>query len=120
MKPAYDSTNYIIKYNDAIQSGKIVAGEKIKKIYKQLAEDCKSKKGYHFDAEKASRVIYFVESFCRQSKGDMGKPIKLELFQKAALQAIFGFVDDAGYRKYTEVLWIMARKKDYLRDFSID
>ena len=110
MKPAYDSTNYIIKYNDAIQSGKIVAGEKIKKIYKQLAEDCKSKKGYHFDAEKASRVIYFVESFCRQSKGDMGKPIKLELFQKAALQAIFGFVDDDGYRKYTEVLWIMARK----------
>jgi phage terminase large subunit-like protein len=110
VKIAHDSTNYIIKYNDAIQSGKIVAGEKIKKVYKQLAKDCKRKKGFHFDLDKASRVIYFVETFCRQSKGDMGKPIKLELFQKAALQAIFGFVDDEGRRKYNEVLWIMARK----------
>ena len=110
MKIAYDSTNYIIKYNDAIQSGKIVAGEKIKKVYKQLAKDCSRKKGFHFDIKQASRVIYFVETFCRQSKGDMGKPIKLELFQKAALQAIFGFVDDEGRRKYNEVLWIMARK----------
>lgn len=110
MKIAHDSTNYIIKYNNAIQSGKIVAGEKIKKIYKQLAEDCKKKGDYRFDIGKASKVIYFVETFCRQSKGEMGKPIKLELFQKAALQAIFGFVDDEGYRKYNEVLWIMARK----------
>lgn len=110
MKIVYDSTNYIVKYNNAIQSGKIAACEKIKRIYKQLAADCKKKKPYRFDVDKASRVIYFVETFCRQSKGDMGKPIKLELFQKAALQAIFGFVDADGNRKYTEVLWIMARK----------
>jgi len=110
LKIAHDSTNYIVKYNDAIQSGKIVAGEKIKKVYAQLAKDCKRKRGYHFDIDRASRVIYFVETFCRQSKGDMGKPIKLELFQKAALQAIFGFVDDEDRRKYNEVLWIMGRK----------
>lgn len=110
MKIAHDSTNYIVKYNDAIQSGKIVACEKIKKVYERLAADCKVKKPYHFDVGRASRAIYFVETFCRQSKGDMGKPIKLELFQKAALQAIFGFVDDDGYRKYNEVLWIMGRK----------
>ena len=110
MKIATDSTNYIVKYNDAIQSGKIVACEKIRKVYKQLAADCKKKKPYHFDVTKASDAIYFVETFCRQSKGDMGKPIKLELFQKAALQAIFGFVDAEGNRKYNEVLWIMARK----------
>ena len=111
MKIAYDSTNYIAKYYDAIKSGKIVAGEKIKKVYAQLAKDSKKKRGqYLFDIKRASRVIYFVETFCRQSKGDMGKPIKLELFQKAALQAIFGFVDKEGRRKYNEVLWIMARK----------
>lgn len=110
MKIAHDSTNYIVKYNEAIKSGKIAVCSKIKKVYAQLAKDCKRKKGYHFDIERASRVIYFVETFCRQSKGDMGKPIKLELFQKAALQAIFGFVDDEGCRKYNEVLWIMARK----------
>lgn len=110
MNDVYDSTNYIIKYNNAIQSGKIVVGEKIKRVYKKLAEDCKRKRGYSFDVKRASRAIYFIETFCRQSKGDMGKPIKLELFQKAALQAIFGFVDKDGRRKYNEVLWIMGRK----------
>lgn len=110
MKIAYDSTNYIVKYNDAIRSGKIVACEKVKKVYGQLAKDCKRKKGFHFDITRASRAIYFIETFCRQSKGDMGKPIKLELFQKAAIQTIFGFVDDEGRRKYNEVLWIMGRK----------
>ena len=110
MNDVYDSTNYIIKYNDAIQCGKIIVGEKVKKIYKKLAQDCKRKRGYSFDVKKASRAIYFIETFCRQSKGDMGKPIKLELFQKAALQAIFGFVDKDGCRKYNEVLWIMGRK----------
>ena len=106
-----DSTNYIVKYWQAIDSGKILVSEKIKRVYKKLAADSKKKSGkYHFDIEKAARPIYFVETFCRQSKGEMGKPIKLELFQKAALQAIFGFVDKDGYRKYTEVLWIMARK----------
>jgi len=110
MNDVYDSTNYIIKYNDAIQSGKIVVCDKVRKIYKKLAQDCKRKRGYSFDVKRASRAIYFIETFCRQSKGDMGKPIKLELFQKAALQAIFGFVDKDGRRKYNEVLWIMGRK----------
>ena len=117
MSDVYDSTNYIVKYWKAINSGKITAGEKIKKIYEKLSKESTQKGGeFHFDVKRASRVIYFVETFCRQSKGDMGKPIKLELFQKAALQAIFGFVDDEGNRKYNEVLWIMARKngKSYL------
>ena len=111
MSDVYDSTNYIVKYWKAISSGKILAGQKIKQIYEKLAKESTQKGGeYKFDIKRASRVIYFVETFCRQSKGDMGKPIKLELFQKAALQAIFGFVDDEGRRKYNEVLWIMARK----------
>ena len=111
MNDVYDSTNYIVKYWKAISSEKILAGQKIKQIYEKLAKESTKKGGkYKFDIKRASRVIYFVETFCRQSKGDMGKPIKLELFQKAALQAIFGFVDDEGNRKYNEVLWIMARK----------
>ena len=111
MTDVYDSTNYIVKYWRAISSGKILAGQKIKQIYEKLAKESTQKDGpYKFDIKRASRVIYFVETFCRQSKGDMGKPIKLELFQKAALQAIFGFVDEEGRRKYNEVLWIMARK----------
>lgn len=102
--------NYILRYNTAIQSGKVHACEKIKTIYKQLAADCKAKGEYQFDIDRATRPIVFIESFCKQSKGNTGAPIKLELFQKAGIQAIFGFVDDKGLRRFNEVLWIMGRK----------
>lgn len=105
------NVNYILLYNKAIQSGKIAACSKIKKIYSMLADDCKRKGGdYHFDLERAMRPIFFVETFCKQSKGNTGAPIKLELFQKAGIQAIFGFVDSKGMRRFNEVLWIMGRK----------
>ena len=107
----YDRTNYILKYWRAIDSGKIPVSRKVRTVYEGLAKDCKSKKGkYYFDIDRASRPIFFVESFCKQSKGAIGWPIKLQLFQKAAIQAIFGFVDKDGLRRTTEVLWIMGRK----------
>ena len=107
----YDHTNYILKYWRAINSGKIQVSRKVKAVYEQLAKDCKNKTGkYHFDIDRAARPIYFVETFCKQSKGAIGQPIKLQLFQKAAIQAIFGFVDKNGSRRFTEVLWIMGRK----------
>ena len=107
----YDHTNYILKYWRAIESGKIPVPRKVRTVYKELAKDCKSKTGkYHFDIDLASRPIFFVETFCKQSKGAIGQPIKLQLFQKAAIQAIFGFVDKDGLRRTTEVLWIMGRK----------
>ena len=107
----YDRTNYILKYWRAIESGKIPVSRKVRTVYEGLVKDCKNKKGkYHFDIDRASRPIFFVETFCKQSKGAIGQPIKLQLFQKAAIQAIFGFVDKDGLRRTTEVLWIMGRK----------
>lgn len=106
----YDHTNYILKYWKEIESGKILVSRKVYTVYKQLSENVKTKGKYHFDIDRATRPIYFIESFCKQSKGAIGQPIKLDLFQKAAIQAIFGFVDKNGHRKITEVLWIMGRK----------
>jgi len=107
----YDRTNYILKYWRAIESGKIPVSRKVRTVYEGLVKDCKNKNGkYHFDIDRASRPIFFVETFCKQSKGAIGQPIKLQLFQKAAIQAIFGFVDKDGLRRTTEVLWIMGRK----------
>jgi phage terminase large subunit-like protein len=106
----YPHVNYILQYNRQLQSGKITACEKIKAVYKRLAEDCKSKGKYHFDIDRATRPIIFVESFCKQSKGNMGEPIVLSLFQKAMIQAVFGFVDKNERRRYNEVLMIMGRK----------
>ena len=98
--------------------------KKIKTIYERLSKEVHEvkevsfiKEGkvethkYHFDIEKAQRPIKFIEKFLRQSKGKWnGKPLKLELFQKAMLEAVYGFVDDNGLRKYRKVIFFVARK----------
>ena len=67
---------------------------------------------YIFDEKKAVRPIKFIEKFCKHSKGEWaGKSVKLELFQKAFISALFGFVDkNTGFRKYKETLFMAARK----------
>lgn len=67
-------------------------------------------KRFHFDPVLANRPIVFIETFCRQSKGHTGRPIKLELFQKVILQAIYGIVDKRGIRKFNECLIVCGRK----------
>lgn len=103
---------YLEEYGRAVLDGTIVAPLRIKQAYKMLLENLENPKGdWVFDLEKANRPIEFIENFCKQSQGEMGKPLKLMLFQKAKLQAVFGFVHkETGFRQYTEVLDIRGRK----------
>lgn len=106
-------TNYILEYWDKIQSGEIVACRRIKQQYKKLVDDIHNpKRPYIFDVELATRPIEFIENFCRQAQGSKaGQKLKLELFQKAKFQAIFGFVhEDTRLRKYRETMTIEGRK----------
>jgi phage terminase large subunit-like protein len=103
--------NYIIEYHNKIQSGEIVTSKRVKKQYEKLNNDIHNPGEYHFDIERANKPIEFIEKFCRNSKGEwIGKPVKLELFQKAFIQALFGFVDANGIRQYKEVFFYVARK----------
>jgi len=58
------------------------------------------------------RPIEFVEKFCKHSKGEWaGRFVESELFQKAFISALFGFVhEDTGLRRYKEALFYVARK----------
>lgn len=102
--------NYIKEYQQKISSGEINACQKVKKIYERLSKECDGFGGYHFEEKMAERPIVFIETFCRQSKGALGETIKLELFQKAFIQALFGIVDKDGIRKYNECLLVLGRK----------
>lgn len=105
-------TNYLYEYGNAVLKGDIVACHRIKQVYKMLLDLLEtSNSDWKFDIERANRPIEFIERFCKQSQGKIGTPLKLMLFQKAKLQATFGFVHkDEGFRKYTEVLDIRGRK----------
>ena len=89
--------NCIIEYWRAIESGKCVVSRRVRKVYQELArriEQPDTGARYIFDEKKAARPIEFIERFCKHSKGEWaGKPVTLELFQKAFISALFGFVD---------------------------
>ena len=104
--------NYIKKYLEEIDNGNIVVGEKVKKTYKNLLKESDDESlPFYFDKNKGNRPIEFIETFCKQAEGEIGKPIKLELFQKAYIQALFGFVyRDTGLRRFNETLFLVGRK----------
>ena len=103
--------NPIREYYEAISSGEIVAPKKVIAVYQHLVDNLDNPGQYHYDSEKADRVIKFVETYCHPSKGKAAKyPLKLMLWQKAFIAAAFGFVDDAGLRQYKEVALIIGRK----------
>lgn len=103
---------FLEEYGHAVLTGKINACHRIKQAYKMLLDNLENPKGdWIFDIEAANRPIEFIETFCKQSQGKMGEPLKLMLFQKAKLQAVFGFVHkESGFRQYTEVLDVRGRK----------
>lgn len=100
----------LVEYFGGIAEGKIVACEKMKKTAERVLDDFYHPGKYHFDEKLANKPIEFIETLCKQPSGKIGSPLKLELFQKARLQVIFGFVDQNGNRRYNEVLIIEGRK----------
>lgn len=98
------------EYFTQIYDGKIVACKKMRKISEILLDQLYSPNEYHFDYDIAKRHTEFIERFCYVPAGNIGERIKLQLFQKARLQALFGFVDDNDKRQYNECLIIEGRK----------
>ncbi|MDO6451727.1 terminase large subunit [Oceanobacillus profundus] len=98
------------EYFTGIVDNKIVACDKMKRVSTMLLEDYHNPKEFHFDYEIAKKHTDFIEKFCKLPSGKIGQPLKLELFQKARMQAIFGMVDDDDIRQYNEVLIIEGRK----------
>ena len=114
-------------YYEYIKANPNKINKKIKVVYEKLIDDIRKPKTlkyinkmtgeeeevtYIFDIKKAQRPIEFIEKFCKHSKGKWaGKPIKLELFQKAFLEALFGFVNkETGLRKYKKAIFFVAKK----------
>ena len=106
----------ILEYYERIKSGDEVVSRKIARVYRKLAEDMSGSVGadgtvYHYSHSRANHILEFAENYCRHSKGKLGgQLVVLELWEKAMLAAMFGFIDDEGRRKYREVILIVAKK----------
>lgn len=105
-----DDYNPIEEYYQQIQKGLVVC-DKIKKTYEKLHRDLTAKSEWYYSNARANHVIEFIENYCKHSKGKLGgKPVILELWQKAMLASVFGFIDIEGNRKYRESILIVGKK----------
>lgn len=118
---------YIEEYYKYLIANPEKTCRKVLLVYKKLVEDLKTPKQvsffnkiteetethtFVFDERRGNLPIEFIEKFCKHSKGKWaGKPVRLELFQKAFIQALFGFVDkDTRIRKYKKGALFIGRK----------
>lgn len=102
--------NFIFKYYQQITNGSVTVGKWIKLIYEYLVKGL-GKREFFFDQKKANSAIDWIESHCFHVEGEKAPgSLKLELWQKALLSAMFGIVDDKGRRQFREILLVVARK----------
>lgn len=108
------ATNPIIQYYKKIESGEEIVSKKIERVYRHIVNDIllNPESEYEYDEVEANIATDFIQDHCKHSKGSLaGQPFILELWQQAAICAIFAIVHKLdGTRKYQEVFLVVARK----------
>lgn len=103
--------NPILEYWNLIESGQEIVSRKIYLWYKYVAHQVNHPGEYFYSPKRANHVLEFAENYCKLSKGaGAGKPVRLELWEKAHLATIFGFIDINGNRQYRESILIVGKK----------
>lgn len=103
--------NPVLDYWNKIESGEEIVSKKIKKWYEYLAHLINNPGEYFYSPKRANHILEFAENYCKLSKGaGAGKSVRLELWEKAHLAAIFGIIDINGYRLCRESVLIVGKK----------
>lgn len=103
--------NPILQYYAQIKSKKVTVSKAVEKWYRYLVWHIQNPDEYFYSPKRANHIIEFAENFCKFSKGATGgQPVRLELWEKAHLAAVFGFVDINGNRQCRESLFIVGKK----------
>lgn len=103
-----NTINYIFEYYQKIKNGSVTVGKWIDLVMEFLVKGLQEKK-FFYDGRKADRAVKFIETFCHHCEG-RADLLKLELWQKTIIAAIFGIVDAQGIRQFREVVVVVARK----------
>lgn len=103
--------NWILAYYQQIKDGSVIVGRWIRLIYEYIIKGLEDKL-FYFDLKKANTAIDWIESHCFHVEGELAPGnLKLELWEKAMISAIFGICDiDTKRRTFREVLLLIARK----------
>lgn len=105
--------NWPREYLKAIHDGTEVVSLKVKTVYEREVKWMDDPDfPFYFDEHAGQRPIDFIEKFCKHFEGRWsGKPVELELFQKAKIQLTFGWKEkDSHFRRFREVVDVRGRK----------
>ena len=115
------TNGYLEEYRAAIKSGDIIAGNELITELDNLLADMLEER-YIYDTTDADIRINFMENCIRLTKSPYyNKPMKLMLWQKAFISAVFGFkmsnktyIDSTGAERpvdrFKKILLLIARK----------
>ena len=115
------TNGYLEEYREQIRLGEIIAGLELITELDNLMNDLENPR-YIYDTRDADIRIDFMEHCIKLTKSPFyGKPMKLMLWQKAFISAVFGFkmseqlyTDSAGNKKHVDrfkkILLLIARK----------
>lgn len=103
--------SYLFQYYTEIKEGRIMAGQDLITCLDNLMEDM-SNPEYVYDIGAGHLQIAFIERFCKQTKSPFfGKPLKLELWEKAFIEALYSFKRrSTGLRRFTKAILLIGRK----------
>lgn len=107
------AVNYVRQYVRAIRAGTVTVSEPVRQVYERLDAEAADKAcPYRFSAKLGDHAIRFIETFCRHYEGEhAGQLVKLELWEKAFLQTLFGWIDrKTKLRRFREFFLLVARK----------
>ena len=105
--------NYVREYYGKIEAGEIPVCTETRNIYRRMVEEMDDEcLPWYFSEGRGEHAISFIESFCRHYEGEhAGELVKLELWQKAFVQNVFGWIESAtGYRRFREYALEVPRK----------
>ena len=105
------SNGFLEEYYQQIMDGKIIAGWELKNELSKLMEELESDR-YIYDTTDADLRMDFMENCVKLTKSPFyGQPMKLMLWQKAFISAMYGFkmAEDLTDR-FRRVLLLIARK----------
>jgi len=113
--------SYIKEYAEAIKTGDVVVGWKIKTIVNHLLDSMEDER-FVFNPTYAHKRMRFIEHHCLQGKAPYyNVPMKLMLWEQAFFEAYYGFyMKDTGLRRYNEGHIEIARKNGKTSLFAAD
>ena len=102
--------NFLFAYYQQIKDGSVCVGRWVKLVYEHLITGIETGL-FFFDQKKANAAVEWIEEHCFHTEGPLAPGnLKLALWQKAFVSAVFGIVDENGTRHFREVLLVVARK----------